>query len=420
VRVLIISANTEKLNMPVLAIGPAIVCAAARQAGHEVTLLDLMSEPEPVGAVHRAVATARPEVIGVSVRNIDDQDMVEPSFLMEKVRPAVEACRASSQAPIVLGGPGYSIFPDAALTYLDADYGLRGDGDEAFPELLQRLARGEDLGGLAGLHVRGGGGATEPRFPPSLDARPEPVPEVLGCEAPTAKLWAPVETRRGCPNGCVYCSTASIQGRVIRTRSPRLVAQELTELTRRGVRQVYFVDNSFNVPEGHALALCRQLQGLRPRVRWRCIIYPRRISEELVRAMAEAGCVEAALGFESGDERVLERLNKHFTPAEVRETSTLLGRYGIRRVGFLLLGGPGETRESVEQSLAFASSLGLEGLRITVGIRIYPETPLARLAVAEGVLAAGDPLLQPRFYLAPGLEPWIYERVTPGFYPGAP
>ena len=83
-------------------------------------------------------------------------------------------------------------------------------------------------------------------------------------------------------------------------------------------------------------------------------------------------------------------------------------------MGFLLLGGPGETRESVEESLAFARSLRLDDLRITVGIRIYPGTPLAKRAVAEGMIASEDDLLRPSFYLAPGLEPWIHARVAAG------
>jgi hypothetical protein len=81
-------------------------------------------------------------------------------------------------------------------------------------------------------------------------------------------------------------------------------------------------------------------------------------------------------------------------------------------MGFLLLGGPGETRETVEESLAFAASLNLEALRITVGIRIYPGTPLARRALEEGIISAADDLLFPRFYLASGLEPWIHQRVA--------
>ena len=105
-------------------------------------------------------------------------------------------------------------------------------------------------------------------------------------------------------------------------------------------------------------------------------------------------------------------MNKHFTAAEARNTLELLERYGIRRVGFLLLGSPGETRETVAESIAFVRSLHLDALRVTVGIRIYPNTPLARRAEADGVIGVDDDLLHPRFYLAPGLEPWIHEAVA--------
>lgn len=223
-----------------------------------------------------------------------------------------------------------------------------------------------------------------------------------------------MQSRRGCPNDCSYCSTSRIQGRRIRRRSPRRVVEAVGRLARAGHRRFYFVDNSFNLPERHALELCEALAALDPPAIWRCILYPERVREGLVRAMAASGCREVSLGFESGCARILREMNKRFTPEDVRRTSDLLAAHGIRRFGFLLLGGPGETRESVEESLAFARSLHLDDLRITVGMRIYPGTPLAKRAVAEGVIASEDDLLHPRFYLAPGLEPWIHARVAAG------
>lgn len=130
--------------------------------------------------------------------------------------------------------------------------------------------------------------------------------------------------------------------------------------------------------------------------------------------MAEIGCVEVALGFESGSQRMLNMLNKRFTPNEVSKISDMLASYGIRRMGFLLLGGPGETQESVKESLAFAESLNLDLPKTTVGIRIYPGTPLAMRAVEEGLIDFFDCLLEPKFYLASGLDPWIHERFKSG------
>ena len=137
--------------------------------------------------------------------------------------------------------------------------------------------------------------------------------------------------------------------------------------------------------------------------------YPHQVNEELVTAMAKAGCVEVSLGFESGCPQVLRAMNKRFQPQEVREISERLAALGIRRLGFLLLGGPGETKESVAESFAFARSLGLEMLKVSTGIRLYPHTPLARQAVEEGVVSPEDDLLTPRFYIRPGLEDYIRE-----------
>jgi radical SAM superfamily enzyme YgiQ (UPF0313 family) len=123
------------------------------------------------------------------------------------------------------------------------------------------------------------------------------------------------------------------------------------------------------------------------------------------------GCKEVSLGFESGCEQILRAMNKRFRPQGVREISQMLGDYGIHRIGFLLLGGPGETRKSVEKSLVFADSLNLETVKVTTGIRIYPNTALARIAVDEGVILPHDDLLFPRFYLARGLEGWLQEAV---------
>ncbi len=412
-RVLLIASNTDRISMVAIPLGLGLVAAATRRAGHTVCVLDLLAEADPVAAVHRAVGDFGPDVIGISVRNIDDQTMQAPHFLLSQVRPVVEACRSCTDAPVVLGGAGYSIFPVAALRYLGANFGVAGDGEVAFPALLERLGTGEDPSGLPGVNVAGHEEASEPSFPGDLGTLPL-WHDALGpvVDVPREDLWIPVQSRRGCPNDCSYCSTARIQGRRIRTRPAREVVQHVAALSAAGFRRIYFVDNSFNIPESQALEICGALRGLEPRVEWRCILYPHLVGEELVRAMAEAGCVEVSLGFESGSPAVLREMNKRFTPADVREISDLLAAHGIRRTGFLLLGGPGETRKTVDESLAFAASLNLEALRITVGIRIYPGTPLARRALEDGIISADDDLLVPRFYLAPGLEPWIHERIA--------
>jgi radical SAM superfamily enzyme YgiQ (UPF0313 family) len=408
-KVLLISANTEQINMPTLPLGLACVAASTRKAGHEVTYLDLMAKKDVQAVVKETMEGLSPDVVGISVRNVDDQDMANPDFLLEPVKEIVATCRSLSTAPVVLGGAGYSMYPQSALEYLGADMGIQGEGERSFPLLLDRIEEGSDLSTTPGLYLPGSGLQAERDFVRNLDESPFPEDHLWSSSFITgdAEFWVPFQTRRGCPLNCSYCSTAIIEGKSLRKRTAALVVKEISRQSMKGFSRFYFVDNTFNLPLSYARELCQLLVQQGVDITWRCILYPWKIDEELVKLMARAGCKEVALGFESGFEPVLHALKKRFNPQEVRRISRMLADYGVHRMGFLLLGGPGETRESVEQSLIFADSLNLEMVKVSSGIRIYPHTAVARIAVEEGFISAEDDLLKPRFYLAKGLEDWL-------------
>jgi radical SAM superfamily enzyme YgiQ (UPF0313 family) len=459
-----------------------------------VALLNLMFEGDPELGIRTSIEDFCPHVIGISVRNIDDQNMPRPQFLLAPVREVIATCRSLSDAPIILGGAGYSIFPESALRYLGADMGIQGEGEVVFPLLVDRIGKGGQVSDLPGIHLP----SRPPSFPrkacpelaPSLprgqestaevDSRshrgdnrasfrqaadvgavrgpspacgPSPAeatgggpksfagrrPESFGPQgepplryfeknlgglslpepnlwippgADQRNLWVPVQSRRGCPLDCTFCSTSAIEGRAIRRRSPDRVVKWLGELREAGCRNFNFVDNTFNLPPNYAKELCRQVIQAKLDVHLWCLIYPKWIDSELVELMRQAGCRQISFGFESGSDRMLRSLNKRFDHKEVSAVSQMFAEAGIERMGFLLLGGPGETKDSVEESLSFADSLNLETLKITVGLRIYPQTPLARTALAEGVISPDEDLLLPRFYLMPELRDWLPERVA--------
>lgn len=411
-KVLLISANTEQINMPTLPLGLACVAEATRRAGHEMRLLDLMDKSDAETAVRKDIEVFRPHVIGISVRNIDDQNMENPRFLLNQAKRVVESCRAVSDVPIVLGGAGYSIFPDGVLEHLKADMGIQGEGEAAFPMLLDHMERKQPLLDLPNLYLRGLGLQGGRTFPGDLDAFPLPDPRLLsGSLLEEAELWLPVQTRRGCPMRCSYCSTETIEGCLIRKRSPEPVVEWLAQWMERGIHRFQFVDNTFNLPPSYARTLCSQIVKAGLHINWRCILYPGNVDEILVQAMARAGCKAVSLGFESGNNRILKGMNKRFGPEQIRKVSRMLGDHGIARMGFLMLGGPGETRESAEESLGFADSLELETLRVVIGIRIYPHTKLARIAAEEGRIGKDESLLFPRFYMVRGLEKWLRKTV---------
>ncbi|MCF8107308.1 MAG: radical SAM protein [Desulfohalobiaceae bacterium] len=414
-RVLMISANTEQINVPVLPLGLARVAAAVEQAGHEIRVVNLMRPEHVSRELPGAISDFEPEAIGISVRNIDDQNRDDPTFLLPRVKPVVDECRRLSQAPVVLGGPGYSIFPGSVLAYLEAEYGIQGQGERAMPLLLDRIRAREPVTDIPGLILPGGHFGPRPEQSRSLDDSPLPRPGkhlIVPGDVDPKQLWVPFQTRMGCPMQCSYCSTPAIEGRTMRYQSPELVVDNLEAYAAAGYRRFFFVDNVFNLPSGYAETICQVITEADLDISWQAIVYPRHLNPPLVEKMARAGCTHVSLGFESGSSKMLAGLNKRFTPKEVREANALFRQAGIVRTGFLLLGGPGETRETVEASLAFAESLDLDVVKLTCGLRIYPETLLARQAAAKGLIAPGADLLRPVFYLEADLDGWLQEKAA--------
>ncbi|HEA69515.1 MAG TPA: radical SAM protein [Desulfobacterales bacterium] len=413
-RVLLVSANTETINMPVLPLGMAFVARATEDAGHKVSQINLMAKPEALNTLAERIQKVQPDIIGISVRNIDDQVSSQPRFLLEPVKAIVSTCRQNSEAKIVLGGAGYSIFPLHALAYLGADMGIQGEGERSFVTLLNRLKNSDDLSNIPGLYHVDQSIANPPTTSKKIDQTAFPLPgrhikklEHTGDEI----IWLPFQTRKGCPLNCSYCSTPSIEGKTIRKRSPGLIIDAMAAYVSAGFDHLFFVDNTFNLPLDYSKDLCNQVIGSGLKITWRGILYPWKVEKELVAKMAESGCAEVSLGFESGSDIMLRKMNKQYRTEDVRHASDLLKTYGIHRMGFLLLGGPGETRQTVLESLEFADSLALEMVKVTIGLRIYPDTELAFYARRTGRISPEDNLLLPQFYIENGTEAWIRQTV---------
>ena len=138
-------------------------------------------------------------------------------------------CKEASAAPIVLGGAGFSILPGPILKYIGADMGIQGEGETIFPELLRRLQTGESLDSLPGLFRPGSCAPPRRSFIKDLDSLPLPDPSVIARTLSGAKdAPVPIQTRRGCPMSCSYCSTPMIEGKSVRWRSPDAIVAWMT------------------------------------------------------------------------------------------------------------------------------------------------------------------------------------------------
>jgi radical SAM superfamily enzyme YgiQ (UPF0313 family) len=407
-----VSTNRERAPQPVLPNGLACVASALDAAGYAVRVEDLCFARDPLAASRRAARDFRPDVVGVSVRNIDNSDTIALRHYTPEAAAILGALREGAPgAAVVAGGAAFGVAPEALFRELAVDYAVAGDGERATVALLDALAAGRAPESIPGLVRRAGDRVvfTPPGGEASLDALPRPALhrwlDVRRYQRHGATV--PVQTKRGCVYKCVYCTYRNVEGWGYRLRDPELVADEIAELrARAGVRHVDFVDSTFNSPPGHATRVCEAIGRRRLGVRLETTNFtPAAAQPELLAAMYAAGFRAIGITAESASDPVLERLEKGFDAAQCRAAAERVERAGLRALWIFLVGGPGETPATVEETLRFAEwrlSRG-DAVYLTVGLRVYPDTTLHRIALEEGVVQYGDPLLAPTFYLSPAL-----------------
>lgn len=419
VRVLLVYGNASRDLLPAPPIGLAYVATATRQAGHEVKFLDLVGSARPVEELKAAVADTAPDVVGLSVRNIDNVVRQRVAWHLDESRALTAAARAASPARIVVGGPAVSILGPSILRFVDADFAVVGEGEETFPRLLAALGSGAPATAIPGVHGRDGaagpapGPARLPRFGASgleqwVDWR---TYERIGA------TW-PVQTKRGCGLACSYCAYPEVEGRLARRRAPAEVVEEIVRVHRR-VRPRTFevVDSTFNLPTGHAEALCEALAARRLPIHLTAMgVNPLGASGRLFTLMRHAGFNSMMITPESASEAILRRLRKGFGVGEVERAATLARESGMTSMWFFMLGGPGETRQTVEETISFVERRldwpGCVAIFMT-GIRVLPGTALANEAASDGTIAADRDLAEPTFYLSRAVdEDWILSRIN--------
>jgi radical SAM superfamily enzyme YgiQ (UPF0313 family) len=418
VKVLLVSENRCRENLVPYPLGVACVAAAAREAGHEVSGLDLMFSEDPLEEVTARIRAFKPDLVGLAVRNIDNQDMHASEFYLPQVKEIADRISSLTAAPIVLGGAGFTIFPLQCLEYLDLEMGIVGEGERSFVELLSRLEDSLDISDTPGLALRQDGGMTV--NPPGPHAWPGTIPppdrEILDVKpynyipGQGPPRMANLQARRGCHLRCIYCTSPRVEGRVVRVRDPGEVADELASLEREhGSRNVVFVDSLFNYPMPYTADLCHEIASRGLSIKWHCNLNPLYCDADLLALLREAGCASLSIGNESGSDDILQSLKKGFTRDDVVRSISEAKRLGFFLNCFLLLGGPGETERTVEESVALMSGLEVDEVRVTVGVRIYPDCELHDISLREGIITSNQNLLYPTFYISPQTADWLYD-----------
>ncbi|UPU36999.1 cobalamin-dependent protein [Geomonas paludis] len=406
-----ISTNRETAPQPTVPLGAAWVAEALRLAGFHVKFLDLCFLPDPLRAVEDTLASFAPGGIALSVRNLDNCNLLDPRSYLPEVRDVVRLIKARCDARILIGGAGVSILPHQVLEYLDLDYAVVGEGERAAVEFFS-APDADAAGEVAGVVPRKGAqrqlgdpapiageGLVTPRLHGWVDAK----------RYLTREPVLPVQGKRGCARHCLYCTYRMIEGSTWRVRDPAAVADEIVETMRHtGAREFEFVDSVFNEPEGYLELLLEEVLRREVKARF-CAssLSPKGLTAAQLRLMERAGMTSLVITPESAAGATLAALQKGFDEDEVNRAAELLGRSRLRALWCFLVGAPEEDEETLGRTVAFLNRHvgSKDAAFITTGIRIYPGTGLHRLALREGRVQADDDLLMPSFYFSPKLTP---------------
>lgn len=405
-RVLLVNTNTEKAPYPVPPLGLCLL-ASTLEERFEVRVYDGVFD-EGRG-LPESIRNFDPSFIGFSIRNIDDVVMDRTVFYVEEiVQRFVLPARAVSDAIMILGGSGFSIFPAELMEATAAHYGIAGEGEEWLPVLLERLSDGKGTDDIPGLFR---GTAQVPVAGRFLGPRvyPERFSEIdrwIDFSPYRQKGVYSVQTKRGCGHRCIYCTYPLIEGRRFRPRDPEAIAGEIEQAAKRlGSVTFEFVDSTFNDPAGHAEAVCRAIIIRKLNIRLRTMgINPRHCSDELFSLMREAGFVQIDATPDSASPRVLKQVGKGFTRREIERMARLITRHDMPTMWFFLFGGPGEDESTFNETLSFIDDFisPSDLVYMNAGMRIYPGTPLHTVAIREGYLSMDQSLYHPPvFYYSP-------------------
>ena len=401
VKILLISPNRLIAPSPVYPIGLDYV-AGAISPRHEVQIADL-NEKAGLKGMKDAIRAYDPDVIGLSLRNIDNLDAIATKSYTGDYRLIVAAIRETTGAKIVLGGSGFTIFPSELMASLDADYGIAGDA-EGFPLLLDALAEGGEASAVPGAWI---GGSPSARLPEATNRSSR---RHFDANSPHVRYYLRqggifnLQTKRGCPYRCIYCTYPHIDGGVLRLSDPDEVARDALTLQKAGAKFLFITDSTFNCHAGHSLEVAKAFIRAHLSVPWGAFFAPFRPKGDYYDILAEAGLTHVEFGTESLCDSVLSAYGKPFHTEDIFHAHEQAADAGLHIAHYLLLGGPGETEKTLMKTLENAETLEKAVLIPFCGMRIYPHTPIHAIAIREGQISINQNLLEPVFYRSPALS----------------
>ena len=404
--ILLVSANTFTEPYPVYPLGISYLYTYLKNRLPHYNFHFFDFNLQPLSDFVKTLSNVEFDVVGVSLRNVDDTNIYKKNSFIDGYEQILSTIRSASSAKVVIGGPGFSIFPEKIFETLQPDFGIKGEGEEALLQLIGCIDNQLDYSHIEGLVYKT---ATS-----NIKINPRTT-YLNSLELSFDKdlvdyYWSKsgmlnIQTKRGCPYNCIYCSYPVIEGRKIRTLNADFIVETLKDLYfNKGVTYVFFTDSVFNISNEYNIQLAQKIIASGVKVNWGAYFSPYNLTREELMLFKQAGLTHIEFGSESFSDQQLKNYRKPFKFTDVHEVSQICSDLGIFFAHFLILGGYGETEQSLAETFENSKMIPLSVYFPYIGMRIYPHTELFNIATAEGKIKSENDLLEPVYYISDAIN----------------
>ncbi len=403
-KILLISANRCEEPYPVYPLALSYLSSAISKKfkNVQIELYDVNVDKDADFAAF--VSSFNPDYTGVSLRNIDNVNFYNKKNFIYGYREIIRALKKISNSTIIIGGSGFSIYPEDLFSFLECDFGIVGEGEDALCELLEVLEAKEDHRNIEGLVYNSKDGIKANIRRNFFSGISFEMDKRLSDFYWKNSGMMNIQTKRGCPYRCIYCSYPVIEGRSVRILEPETVVSTIERSVERGHDYFFFTDSVFNLDPEYNRKIAQLLISRNISVKWGAYFRPAGTSFEDFELFKKSGLTHIEWGTESFSDKVLKSYGKEFSFKEIKEMTDICYKLKIYNAHFLILGGYGETEDTLKETFERSKELPWTVFFPFIGMRIYPRTSLREIAVAEGVISYNDDLMDSKHYLSQNVD----------------
>jgi len=402
-KVLLLTSYLGDKELPVFPLG--LSCIQSSLSGHDVKIFDLNLSPKPFDQMKEMITEFSPDVIGISLRNIDSTNKRTVTFYYKALKDMIDVIKTCSDAYIAVGGSGFSIFADEIMKDEPRiDFGIFLEGEITFSQLLDNLQTPEKV---SSLYYRKNGNVSY-TGPGSLPGSRQ-MNIIKTGEIPVEKYKQfrdaiGIETKRGCSLHCIYCIYPFLNGRQYRLRDYAVVVDEIEYLlNKHSMERFMFVDSVFNIPQKHAEDICREISKRKLKVKWSAWFNEKYLDREFMMLAKNAGCDNFIFSPDGFSDDLLKKLGKNLTRGDILKAYRILERENGVEINYNFFKNPPGQNFSNLFSIAWFVIRAKMKLKRRVhfefnSLRIEPHTKLHEIALQEGIVESSDNLLSPVYY----------------------